>query len=87
MTTPTTIIATTAPTTIELYLAVNQDGDFQVSSESVDDAVGELQGNFTCNAVRVVTINVTVDLPIPETVNVAITVPAETKAPAQVAVS
>lgn len=85
MNTPTTIIATAEPTTIELFLAINEIGEFMTSFDSRSDAITELMSNYGAEAVRTLTVKVTVDLPTPETV--AVTVPAETKAPAQVAVS
>lgn len=83
--TNTTIAANKA--TVDIFLAVNQDGDFHVSSNDAGEAIGELQDNFTCNAVRVVKIAVTVDLPQTETVSVAVTAPALSQAPAEVSVS
>lgn len=54
--------------TITLYLAVNQDGDVYTGTESFDDAIGELQGGHTCEAIRTVRLEVTVELPVTETV-------------------
>lgn len=72
-------------TTIRVYLALNQDGDNYVSLDSADDAVGELQDNFNCEAVRTVELVVAVDLPKIEVIPV--TVPALSQAPAEVSVS
>lgn len=74
-------------TTIEIYLAVNQDGDHYISTDSTDDAISELLSNYSCAAIRNVTITVNMDLPKTETVSVAVTVPALTPAPAEVSVS
>ena len=78
---------TTEPTTITIYLAVNQDGDYYISADGPDDASSEVLSNYTCEAIRNVAIAVTVDLPKAETVSVAVTVPAQSQAPAQVSVS
>lgn len=76
---------TTKSTTIALYLAINEQGEFMISYGDLTDAVKELNENYSTEAVRTMTINVTVDLPTVELV--AVTVPAETKMPAEVTVS
>lgn len=78
---------TTEPTTIKIWLAVNQDGDFYASSDGPDDATSELLSNYNCEAIRNIAIAVTVDLPTAETVAVAVTVPPPSQTPAQVSVS
>lgn len=71
--------------TIRLFIAVSEAGDFQVSEESSTDAILELDCNYGLEAVRVVAIDMTLDLPTVEAIE--ITVPAETKAPVQITVS
>lgn len=70
--------------TLALFLVVNHDGEFEVSTECAADALENLDENHSCEAVRTVRINVIVGLPTIETVDV--TVPAETRAPTQVSV-
>ena len=65
-------------TTIKLFLAVNQDGDFVVSDQDTDDAIGDLQQSYNCEAVRTVELTVTVEPPK----IIALEIPAE--APASV---
>lgn len=77
----------TAPRNITFWLAVNESGDNRISWDGPSDAIGELQENDGAEATRVVEINVTIDLPKVETVNVAVTVPPEVKSPTQVTVS
>lgn len=76
---------TTEPTTIELHLAVNELGEFMTSYDGVNDAIMELNSNYGAEAIRTLTLRVTLDLPTVETID--ITVPAEKLAPAQVTVS
>lgn len=71
--------------TITLYLAVNDDGEFQYDADSAADAAEELLRGYSGAAIRIITINVTLDLPIPEIVNVD--APAQSQAPAVVTVS
>lgn len=76
--------------TFTLFLAVNESGDPYVDyngTTSAGDAITGLAEDSGFEAVRVVKIEVTLDLPTVETVNVAVEIPAETKAPAQVTVS
>lgn len=76
--------------TITLYLAVSESGDPYVDysgTTSAADAIDGLFGESGYDAVRVVKIDVTLDLPTVETVNVDAIVPPETKSPAQVTVS
>jgi hypothetical protein len=87
MTEPTVITATAAPCTIALWVAVNEVGECRTSIDSAADAVSELQDNYGYEAVRVVAMNVTLNLPTVETETVDITLPPETKSPAQVTVS
>lgn len=76
---------TTEPTTITIFVAVNEMGEFMTSYEDATDAVKELNENYSTEAVRTLAIKVTLDLPTVELVDV--TVPAETKTPAAVTVS
>lgn len=87
MTEPTVIIAVAAPHKITIWLAVNEVGDSRISWDSAADAISELQENDGAEAVRVIELNVTVDLPVAEIINVAVEVPPETHIPAQVIVS
>lgn len=80
-------ITMTEPTTIAMYLAVNENGDSRMSWDSPSDAIDELRDNDGFEAARVVEIKVTLDLPVLETVNVAVTVPAQTETPAEVTAS
>lgn len=72
-------------TTLQIFIAVNQDGDYQVSTDIQDSAVGDLQHAYTCDAIRAFALNVTVDLPVIETIPV--TVPAQERAPTHVTVA
>lgn len=81
----TAVIIATEEKTITLFIAVNECGDFHISEDGAQDAVSDLMENFGYEAVRVVTIHVTLDLPTAETVDV--TLPPEAKTPAQVTVS
>lgn len=67
---------------IDLFLAINQDGEFFVSTEDAGQAVTELESNYVNEAVRTLKLTLTIDLPTIEEIPVA--VPAEQKAPAQV---
>lgn len=78
---------TTEPHKIQLFLAVNELGEFMTHADSASEAIDELRDNYGYEAVRVIELNVAVDLPKTEAINVAVTVPAETKSPAQVTVS
>lgn len=71
--------------TLQLFIAVNQDGEFKIDTFNADDAIGELQDEFHCEAMRTILLNVTLDLPAAETLAVA--VPAQESAPAQVTVA
>lgn len=72
---------------LQIFLAINELGEFMTHTDSASEAIDELRDNHGYEAVRVVQINVEIDLPRIEAVNVEATVPAETKAPAQVTVS
>lgn len=69
--------------TITFWLAVNENGEYCIDSDGASDAHDGVGGY----SVRVIELNVAVDLPTFETVNVQVETPAETKAPAQVTVS
>lgn len=73
--------------TIQIFIAVNESGDSRMSWDSASDAIDTLRDEEGFEAVRVVEINTTIDLPVAEVVNVAIAIPPETKSPAQVTVS
>lgn len=76
--------------TITLYLAVNELGDCYVDYSGVtsaEDATNGLREDSGYEAVRVIAINVTLDLPTVETINVAVAVPAPSQSPAVVTVS
>lgn len=71
--------------TIELYLAVNDDGNFHISEDSPQDAVAELADNHGFVSVRTLKVSITFDLPEITAINA--TVPAPSQAPAVVTVS
>lgn len=72
---------------IQLWIAVSEIGDSRMSWDSAADAIDELRDNDGFEAVRVVMLNVAVDLPTVEVVNVDVAVPPQTIAPAQVSVA
>lgn len=71
--------------TVELFLAINESGDFLTSYESADDAVKELQDTYGCEAVRTLKLAVSIDLPTLE--EIAVAAPALSQVPAGVVVS
>lgn len=64
--------------TITFWVAVNQDGDHYIDEDSAKDAADYRGGE----AIRVVQVNLEVELPVVETVNVAVVVPVM-QAPAE----
>jgi len=75
------------PITIEIFVAVNECGDFEISAETATDVTDNLRDNYGFEAIRIVKMLVTVSPPEQDITEIAITAPAEAKAPAQVTVS
>lgn len=69
--------------TIEFWIAINEDGEWHIDQDCASDARDGVGGE----AIRVVAINVKIDIPTVETINVAVEVPALSQAPAEVTVS
>lgn len=65
--------------TITFWVAVNQDGEHHIDNDCAQDAIDGVGGD----AVRVTCINLTIELPTVDAVNIDVTVPV-TQAAAQV---
>lgn len=65
--------------TITFWVAINQDGEHHIDHDCAQDAVDGVGGA----AVRVAEINLTMEIPQVETVNINVTAPAR-EAPMQV---
>lgn len=64
--------------TITFWVAVNEEGEHYIGEDGAKDALDYCGGS----AIRITEVNLTVELPTIETVNVNVTVPL-TQAPAQ----
>lgn len=71
-------------TTIVLYMAVNESGDWEVSSEGITDAVDSLTANSGAEAIRAFTVSVGVTLPQIDEVHVEVPDVAEAAPTAEV---
>lgn len=58
---------------IELFIAINEEGEFKVSTDSAQDAVEELNGEAYSNAIR--TFALKLNVPLPKVAEVAGTLP------------
>jgi len=59
--------------TIEIWLAVNEDGNFHLCTDSASDALNELVSEYSSEAARV--IKLTVNVPRPTVPDVKVAVP------------
>lgn len=58
---------------IEFWLAINEAGEFRISTDTADDALQQMTGEETSEAIRVVHFNLNVQLPQPTEVEAQIT--------------
>lgn len=58
---------------IELHIAIDADGNWNVNADSIEDAVNELTGSNNCQAIR--TYSIKLNVPLPKVVELAATLP------------
>jgi len=76
--------ATNTQCDVEFWIAVNEKGEFAVSTDGAQEAQEELSSNYNCQAIRVYAMHLAVTKP--KVVEVAATIP-DTDGPLTVTVS